>query len=152
MAEVNIKSILLGMVLVVLVATIYSLMITDFTSKYNMEENATQNLAFVNKVAASNPNGTIEQYSDLLFEAGSEDASTFDFIEFMWKGTWKVLSQTVELPGKVAKVMTASLDTVGLGANSQGAGIRNAILIALASVLAIVIIFAVINMIKGASR
>ena len=141
-AEVNMKSILVGLMFVVLIASLFSILITEFTSDYNTDLNGS--IAFLESVG-QNSTEYIElsdDYFDTLFK--DRESSTLDWIDFMWKGGWTLLKKMATLPFNVLNIVTNGLIQVGMP-NKLAIPIN----VFVYSILAFIIVYAILWKLPG---
>ena len=143
-AEVEIKDILIGLMFVVLVAGLFSVMVNSFKTQYSTDLGEAE--TFLNTIGANSTEyqEIVADYNSTLF--AEQEASIVDWVDFMWRGTWKVLKKTVTLPTKVYGVAQATLFYLGFPTEVAGP-----ILVFILSILTLIVIFAIIYKLKGVS-
>ena len=143
-AEVDIKSILVGLIFIVLMASLFGVMIQGFTSTYTVDTGATTK--FLNTVSPGY-NSTeylqeVNEYNSTLFE--DRDTDILDWLDFMWRGAWQVMKSTLTLPFKVVGIANAAIGVLGIPQQ-----VSYPIIIFISTMITLIIIWAIIYKIRG---
>jgi len=141
-AEIDMKSILIGLIFVVLISSLFSIMITEFTNDYNTDLNGS--IAFLESVGqnSSEYSDLSDEYFETLFK--DRESSTLDWIDFMWKGGWTLLKRMATLPFNVLNIVAKGLIQVGVPTQ-----LSIPINIFVYSILAFIIVYAILWKLPG---
>ena len=139
----DIKTILIGLMFVVLIASLFLVMIESFGAEYKgytNESQVNQSYQVLEAVGANSDDyqELVQEYNASLY--GSQTSGELSWFDFMWKGAWSILRGAVTLPARVSSIVQVSMAQVGVPEV-----IVLPILVFVSSILLLIVIFAAIN-------